>query len=302
MYYFLVNPTAGGGRAMDTAKTLEAHLKAEGLEYEFGYSQYHKHAIELVRDAVERGHRKIFALGGDGTIFEAVNGVVASGFLEETAIGFLPAGTGNDFTRSIELSRDPVAAFEQMKDGKTVEVDLWQANGRYFINVFGLGLDVDLTGWAAKTKKLLSGLPAYVAALLLTLVSFKFKKIRLTVGNEVLEREVVVLTASNGRFYGGGILVAPDARLHDRKIDLVFISRMAKIKIPFVLLKYIAGRHIAEVKECEYLQADGFEVEGDGIINCETDGELELAAPVKIERAGRGIRVMVGSDFSTEED
>ena len=68
MYYFLVNPTAGGGRAMDTAKTLEAHLKAEGLEYEFGYSQYHKHAIELVRDAVERGHRKIFALGGDGAM------------------------------------------------------------------------------------------------------------------------------------------------------------------------------------------------------------------------------------------
>ncbi len=301
MYYFLCNPTAGGGRAKETIAALEAHLKAEGLEYEIGISAYHKHAIELVQDAVARGYRHIFTLGGDGTNFEAVNGLAAAGLPEDVSIGFLPGGTGNDFTRHFNLPRDPVAAFESLRRGPTRTVDVWKANDLYFINVFGLGLDTDLGDWAARTKKILSGMPAYVAALLLTLVGFRFKKIRLTVGGRVLERELVVLTASNGRYYGGGILVAPDAQVSDGLLDLVVISRVAKIRIPLLLMKYIAGRHIAEVPQCEHLQVDRFVVESDLPLLCETDGELELTAPVTIERAQRGILVMVGEDFDREE-
>lgn len=300
MYYILCNPTAGGGRAADTLKRLEAHLREKGLEYEVGLSQYHRHSLELVKDAVARGYRSIFTLGGDGTVFEAVNGLAATGMLDEVSIGFLPGGTGNDFTRSLQEPRDPVEAFEALRSGRVIQADLWQADGNYFINVFGLGLDTDLTGWAEKTKKLLSGMPAYILALFLTLFGFQFKKIRLTVDGRVMEREVVVVTASNGRYYGGGIDVAPNAHIADGKLELVIINKVSKLRIPGLLAKYIKGRHIKEIKECEYLRAESITLESDMQVSCETDGEIEMKLPVRIGRAGKQVNVMVPSDFNPE--
>jgi YegS/Rv2252/BmrU family lipid kinase len=303
LYYILCNPQAGGGRALESLKRLEAHMKEAGIEYELGMTKCHKHAVELVKDAVERGYRSIFTLGGDGTVFEAVNGLAQTGRTDEVAMGFLPGGTGNDFTRSINLPRDPVEAFKAMQTGKTAVIDLWKANDVYFINVFGLGLDTDLTGWAEKTKKLLKGMPAYILALFLTLFGFKNKKIKLTVDGKAMDREVLVVSASNGRFYGSGILVAPDARVADGKLELVIINKVMKARIPLLLPKYIAGRHIKEIKECEYLRAGSITIES-GMktpVICETDGETEIRLPVRIERAG-GIRVMVSGDFNPEAD
>ena len=301
MYYILCNPIAGGGRALESLKKLQAHLDERGLEYEIGLSQYHKHTIELAKDAVGKGHRQILTLGGDGTVFEAVNGVAATGMLGEVALGFLPGGTGNDFTRSLGLPRDPVEAFEALRCGHTVEIDLWKANDLYFINVLGLGLDTALTGWADKTKKLLKGMPAYILALFLTLFGFKFKKVTLTVDGKQLERQVMVLTASNGRYYGGGIDVAPSANLQDGKLDVVIINKMWKLKVPILLSKYIAGRHIKEAKECEYLQAESLTVESDMNILCETDGELDLSVPVVVKLAESRLLAMVPAAFSPEE-
>jgi YegS/Rv2252/BmrU family lipid kinase len=302
LYYVLCNPTAGGGRALEHLKRLEAYMKEEGLEYELGVTEYHRHAVELVKGAVERGFRSIYTLGGDGTVFEAVNGLAQTGKLGEVALGFLPGGTGNDLSKSIGLPHDPVEAFQLMRAGRTETIDLWKANDFYFINVFGLGLDTDLTGWAVKTKKLLKGMPAYILALLLTLFGFRNKKIRFTVDGRELDREVLVVTASNGRFYGGGILVAPDAGVADGKLELVLINRVMKLRIPFLLSKYIAGRHILEVKECEYIQAGSIVVESrmQQPVVCETDGETELTLPVRISRADGGIRVMVAEDFDPE--
>lgn len=302
MYYILCNPTAGGGRALEHLKRLEAHMKEACLEYEIGLTKYHKHAVELVKEAVAKGFTSIYTLGGDGTVFEAVNGLAKTGKFGEVAMGFLPGGTGNDLARSIQLPRDPVEAFKAMQAGRTEVLDLWMANGEYFINVFGLGLDTDLVGWATKTKKLLKGMPAYILALLLTLFGFKSKKIRLIVDGKELNREALVVTASNGRFYGGGILVAPDAHVSDGKLELIIISRVMKLRIPLLLSKYIAGRHIKEVKECEYLRAGSITIESGmkAPVRCETDGEIEIRLPVTISRAGSGIRVMVSGDFNPE--
>ncbi len=298
MYYILCNPTAGGGRALETLAKLEAHMKALGLAYEVGMSQYHKHTIDLVKQALEKGYRNIFTLGGDGTVFEAVNGLAQSGLLDEAAIGFLPGGTGNDTTRCLGTPQDPVEAFDALVNGKVAKIDLWVANQLYFVNVFGLGLDTDLWGWASKTKKILRGMPAYIAAIFLTLFNFKFKKVRLTMDGQTIERELVVLTASNGKYYGGGILVSPDGVEDDGMLELVMINRVNKLRIPGLLAKYIAGRHIKEIKECEYIRTDGFTVESGVDIRCETDGEIELKLPVTVRRAEKPIRVIVTGAFT----
>jgi YegS/Rv2252/BmrU family lipid kinase len=277
-------------------------MKEAGLAYEIGLTQYHRHGTELVKDAVARGFTSIYTLGGDGTVFEAVNGLAETGKLGEVAMGFLPGGTGNDFSRNIGLPRDPVEAFKATQSGRTEVVDLWKANDVYFINVFGLGLDTDLDRWAKKTKKLLKGMPAYILALFLTLFGFQSKKVVITADGKTLERDLLVLTASNGRFYGGGILVSPNAHLSDGKLELVYFNRTMKLKVPLLLSKYIVGRHIKECKECEYLRAGSITIESrmSKPVRVETDGEMDLTLPVRIERASMGMLVMVSEDFKAE--
>lgn len=293
MIYILCNPTAGGGRASEALQRLRAHLQKRGIQAQIGLSEYHGHTLELVAQAVAQGHTRIFTLGGDGTVHEAINGLANANALEQAALGFLPGGTGNDFTRNLGLSQDILEAFDALYDGEEALVDLWRANDRHFVNVFGLGLDTALDGWSRKTKKVLRGMPAYIAALMLTLVGFRFPDVTLTVDGVPMHRRVTVLTASNGRYYGGGIDVAPSARLQDGKLHLVLINRVNKLLIPMLLLKYITGRHIQEVPQCEYLTASRLTLQADGELLCETDGELALRPPVTLEPALTRLRTLV---------
>jgi diacylglycerol kinase family enzyme len=184
-------------------------------------------------------------------------------------------------------------------NGRTVESDLWQANGRYFINLIGLGLDTDLVDWSLKTKKILRGISAYIAALLLTLVTFRFKKVRITVDGRALEREVIVITCTNGKYYGGGMFVSPRADIADGKLDVVIINKIAKLRIPFALAKYIKGDHICE-PYCEYLQASDIIIETlNGTLMYETDGEVDNRPPVVIGPAGR-IRVLAPAQYQDD--
>lgn len=294
MIAIVFNPIAAGGRAAETLERVRAHLDGLGLAYAVKTSQYHRHTIELVREAAAEGAGTILTIGGDGTVMEAVNGL--AGMEDAPPLGFLPGGTGNDFTRSLGLDRDPVTALSQLLDGRTVESDLWQANGRYFINLIGLGLDTDLVGWSLRTKKILRGISAYIAALMLTLVTFRFKKVRLTVDGETLEREVIVVTCTNGQYYGGGMFVSPRADIADGKLDIVIVNKIAKLRIPFVLAKYIKGDHIHE-PYCEYLQGTDITIETlNGTLLYETDGEVDNRPPVVIGPAGR-IRVLAPSQY-----
>ena len=302
MLYILCNPTAGGGRAREVLKRLQAHLDARGLQAEVGFSEYHGHTPKLIAEAVARGHRRIFTLGGDGTISEAVNGLAAVGRLGDVALGFLPGGTGNDFTRNLGLPQDVLEAFDALHDGQEQRLDLWQANEQYFVNVFGLGLDTALDGWARRTKKVLRGMPAYIAALFLTLIGFRFPRIRLTVDGRVLERQITVLTASNGRYYGGGIDVAPPARLQDGRLHLVLIQKVWKPKVPLQLSKYIVGKHLTEVRECEYMTAQTVTLEADADQFCESDGELILRPPVTIRPAVERLLAMVPKSWNTQPE
>lgn len=294
MYYIVYNPTAASGRAQARMHALETHMKALRLEYKVAVSQYAGHAVELVAQAVQGGCDCVVTMGGDGTILEAVRGYMRAGAPAGVRFGFLPGGTGNDLTRSLGIEREVSLAFDQMHGGVTKPVDIWQVNGEPFINVAGMGLDVDVLRWTERTKRFLRGSAAYMGAILLSILGSKSRRMRIVLDGEELERRVLVVTFSNGAYYGGGIHVCPPADPCDGMVDVVIINHVAKWRMPGLLTTYRSGRHLERIPQCEYRRARRVRVEPEQPLDFQFDGEIHQYTPIDIEHSGKRIEVMVG--------
>ncbi len=136
---FIVNPTAGGGRARQRWARVEAELRQRNVRWQTFFTEGVGHATTLARAAAAEGYDAVVAVGGDGTLNEVVNGAVGS----DVSVGLIPLGTGVDFSRTTLLPRDPVAALDVVLAGRVRRVDVGVVNGRYFCNVAGTGFDAN---------------------------------------------------------------------------------------------------------------------------------------------------------------
>src|SRR5690554_422335 len=118
--YFIVNPIAGGGRAKEFIKKAEPILRAKGLPFTIGYTQYPRHAEELARQVDYNTYSKVVSVGGDGTLNEVINGLD----LERGVLGVIPAGSGNDLIKSLDVPEDPFQALEVVLAGREQRIDL----------------------------------------------------------------------------------------------------------------------------------------------------------------------------------
>lgn len=293
MYYIVYNPTAGAGRAVGRLAQLEQYLTQNHIAYEVAPSEYAGHTTVLVEEAIAQGRREILTLGGDGTVLEAVRGYIHAGAPDWVTFGFLPGGTGNDFTRALGTLRDPVDAFAQLHGGSTRLADVWRANDEFFVNLSGMGLDVEVISFSKLTKRWFKGQGVYVSAIFLSLVRHQSHRMRIWLDGKLLERKVLVVTFSNGPYYGGGLHVCPPASPYDGMLDVVLINHVSKWRIPFLLMKYRKGTHIGTIPECEYYRAAHIRVETDQPQQYEFDGEAKMGTPLEIASSGHTVRVMV---------
>jgi YegS/Rv2252/BmrU family lipid kinase len=199
------------------------------------------HAAELTRKALREGHDLIIAVGGDGTVNEVVNG-----FFEETrpgdaprainpdaALAILPRGTGGDFRRSLGLMGDLKASASRLQGTpKTIDVgrveligDNGETHARYFINVAEVGLGGDVVRIANTSSKALGGKATFALASARALWGWKDHPVRVSVdGKPAQDMKVTDLSVCNGRFFGGGMLVAPGAAMDDGLFHLTIWS------------------------------------------------------------------------------
>jgi len=274
----IVNKVAAHGRAATTWDLIRPVISRQGHEYDWAETERPGHATELARGAVDGGYQRIIALGGDGTIHETVNGMAGTNVI----LGVIPAGTGNDFAKSLDLPRSPLAALAAIDSGRVRRIDLARANDRYYVNVGGVGFDAEVAGEANRIPKYIQGAFAYLVAILRILPRYDPVPLRIELDGQRLEERCLLVAAGNGRYTGGGLKICPGAAPDDGLLDVIVGGNFGKMETLAVLPRVFSGTHVTHPKVTSY-QASRVTINSAIPLLVYADGEILGQTPVTFE-------------------
>ena len=241
MLYIIANEKAGSGAGAAAFENVSALLREKEIPFRADRTEYPGHATLLADAAVSAGETDIVCLGGDGTLFEVVNGL-AGRFV---TLYFVPCGTGNDFVTVLRLPKDPVAALEAQLSGTPRRIDIGRLNDMHFINVSGSGFDVEVLRQAARFKKLGKGILPYLLGIFAALKNFRTLDVEITADGKTEKTEVTIFSVGNGCYIGGGMKAVPHALPDDGLFDVVIAKKFSRPAILRMLTKFIPGKHTA---------------------------------------------------------
>ncbi len=270
MLTLIVNPVAGSGYALRVERELTAALEARHLAFRLLHTEAPGHAAQLAQQAAAQADcTGVVAVGGDGTAYEVACGLMGT----QVPLGIIPAGTGNDFIKTVGLPKKPLAALDFILTHEARPVDVGGLNGHLFLNVCGTGFDVMVLENTLAAKKYLRGILPYLIGLLRAIVHYHPVRVRCMVdGEEEQEREVLICSVANGRYIGGGIPICPDAQPDDGMLDVLLVDNVPRWKLPFYLPGLLMGHvlrfHITHHRRCSSvrLRGEGMRVNIDGEI------------------------------------
>ena len=238
--FFILNPVAGTGRGAKYFPQLRAVLDAKGVDYGYARSEHPGHAVELTRQAVAAGEKRIIAVGGDGTVNEVASALYGTGVV----MGILPLGTGNDLARTLGLPTEPLEALDVVLNGQVRPMDAGMANDCFFINAAGYGFDVDVLQRVEKYKKRLNGMLPYLLGIAEALFHLRRLKLTLKRSEGVTETTGFILVAANGRYLGGGMNATPQADPFDGLLDVCLVKDMPFYKFLPAIARFVKGAHL----------------------------------------------------------
>ena len=236
----IINPIAGGGRDSVGARVDLARRAAAdcGETADVTVTEARGHARALARAARANGARRIIAWGGDGTINEVAGEVAFSGL----PIGIVPAGSGNGLARVLGLHQKPLAALRTALGGTPRAIDAGEIAGRLFVNLAGIGFDAHVAA-RFNAGSTVRGVRGYVLQTARSLLRYQPRQYRLVTDGQSTTVRALFIVVANGREFGNGMLIAPDARIDDGALEVVVVeerSRAATIcRVPWLLARSI---------------------------------------------------------------
>ncbi len=246
-FFLVINPAAAGGRVetiwRDQIKPL---VDKYGLNYDIEFTTSPQHAIEIARTRVNEGYKIICSVGGDGTANEVLNGVLKA---EKTGVfSAIPVGTGDDIPTVYGIPEgDLEAAVQCLAKGqdKTFDVGYCETADRYFAGVASMGFDAEVADRTNKGSKRFSGTRNYQLALLKTLLKFKPYDLLIRIDEEqTVEGQRMLLAIGNGKRYGGGMHICPEAEVIDGKFAITTLKKISRITLLRVFPKVYDGNHL----------------------------------------------------------
>lgn len=298
----ILNPMARHGAGARLRSRIEAELSARGIVFDIVETAYTGHATELAHAAAMHGVSTIVAAGGDGTVHEVVNGIMAAR-VSGVTLGVLPIGTGNDFVKLVPGAADVADACDTLASGGSAPVDVglvqWSGGTEYFINAMGTGIDVEVVRHMRRVRFVPGGV-LYISALLRALAVYRPLQIRVRTGDTTLERRIMNLAVCNGPCIGGTFRICPDARHDDGVLDTCVIEAMPLLRNVRMVPRVVRGTHIG-LAGVTMLRgaAVHLSVTDGGPLPFQLDGELretaDGAAGIQVSLAPERLNVMRGT-------
>ena len=303
----IVNPTSARGATREAWPGMASDLRRHFGPFAVAFTESGGDAALIAEREARAGRRFVIACGGDGTVSEVANGLLRSG--ADAELGLLPSGTGGDFRRTLGVPARVPDAARALRVGRTRALDAGRVTfvgegggeeSRYFLNVasFGMGGDVirRVKGQAwlgAAGPRLLGGRLAFAAAAAQSAVAFERPAVRVRLDEgEESQLSVANFAVANARFFGGGMKIAPEAKLDDGLFDVVAVGNMDALTIFRNSYRLYLGTHLG-LRDVRHARARRVSARaaGGGEVRLEVDGELAGRLPAVFEILPGALRV-----------
>lgn len=242
---YIINPVSGIGKRKKIPHLIEKNTDTDDVEYEIAYSEYAGHAIEIAREAARRGFDAVVAVGGDGSINEVVQGILGS----QTALGIIPAGSGNGLSHFIRIPFNKEKAIRRICAMKTTLIDTASINDKVFVSVAGAGFDARVAEKFSGSK--IRGLFSYSWMVVREYLFYQSKRYKIYVNGRTLRRKAFMLTFANSNQFGFNAQIAPLASLNDGLLDLCILKKppfyLVIFFLPLLFLGYLHKTPFLEI-------------------------------------------------------
>jgi len=288
----IVNPTAGGGRALRLLPWIRERLEARP-DVVVRVTTRAGEAEEVSANAAREGHDRVVAVGGDGTVQEVVNGLLAAG--DPAELGVVPVGTGNDLARSLGLPRDPGAAWTIAIGNGLRSLDVARAtNGqgrvRWFASAGGIGFDAQVAAAMATRRGWRAGRAGYLLTTFGELRRFENRAVRMVIDGVTHDRNVLLIAIANGEYYGGGMRIAPGASPQDGRLDICVVGDISRMAAVGQLRNLYRGTHVDHPAVSMHAGTE-LSIDGDDATRIHLDGEPFGGLPLHVTIARGALRV-----------
>jgi YegS/Rv2252/BmrU family lipid kinase len=292
--FVVVNPEAGGGTGHRLWPQVSEDLRKKIGPFDFEESTAIGHAQYLAADAANAGYSLVAAFGGDGTVHEVANGIMEAEPEKRPTLGILCVGTGGDFIKTLGIPKNLADQIRILAGTRTRRIDLGRARylnasgeteSRFFINIASAGISAEVVRRTPRFRSLLGKRPAYLAATLDSYLHWSPKKVTIATEHGTManwpEKPMTVVVA-NGRYFGGGMPIAPRADPSDGYFDLVVVGKIPAYKVPLVLT-LLYSKQLHRLENVHHDRVRRVHLASEGRVDLDIDGEPIGSLPASFE-------------------
>ncbi len=228
---FVINQKSGVKGKTDFPALIDSCIDKNTIDSEIAFTKAPKHGTQLSREAASKGYDVVVAVGGDGSVNEVAKGLM--GF--ETALGFIPTGSGNGMARHMKIPMDYKKALEVINTGREVRIDTFKVNDEFCIGTFGVGFDGHVAHLFANSSK--RGFVSYIKIVLSEFYKYKPTRYEMKIDGEDFSKECFLLTFANSSQFGNNAVIAPFAEVQDGILDISMVRQFPLISAPMLLFR-----------------------------------------------------------------
>lgn len=285
---FVVNPTAGDGKAGRIWPAMEKELRRTGQQYRAYFTRRAGDGTVMAARACDQGAKLIVALGGDGTLREVLNGLD----LQKNIMAVIPAGTGNGLIRSLSIPLNWHKCFRGLSRWEPRRIDIGRVNNELFLNSVGIGLDGAVAEAVSARYKSLKGYPAYAVALVEQAASFSRFQCKVKCNGLYFEEDQALLALiTNGRYYGGKLCIAPQALIDDGYFDLLVIRKGGIWELLSLGARVAVRKHLSS-KAVTMMRGQTISLETSRLLPLQIDGDVLKTSSVNVKIIPAALQIL----------